>query len=146
MPHQIVDDRRFAPVDLILVLVSGAVWMLKPDWGFWFLLIALLPWMFRVFSGHFPFKRTPFDGLMAVFLITALTGYWAAYDKAAAGMKFWFIVTAVLLYFALSAQPKENLESLSIVSFCLGFFLAIYFFLTHNFGDSLGGTAFWLST
>jgi hypothetical protein len=60
-------------------------------------------------------------------------GYWAAYDREAAWSKVWFIVLAVLMYYALAAQPKENLEWVCTILFCIGFGVAIYFFLTQDF-------------
>jgi O-antigen ligase len=131
--RQLVDERLLAFADLILVLASGAVWMLKPEWGFWFLPVALLPAMLRLLGGKFPFQKTQLDGLVVVFLITALAGYWASYDHEVAGSKFWFIVTAVLLYYALSAQPKENLVWVSIVFFLIGVGISIHFVMTYDF-------------
>ena len=116
--RSLVDNRWFALTDLLLVMMSAAAWMLIPRFGIAFSLIALLPWVLRFLAGHFPFQRTPFDWLIAIFLATAWVSYWAAYDKSAAGIKFWLIVSAVLLYYALSAQPKQNLVFLSFLSFC----------------------------
>ena len=143
MLRQIVTNQRFAFVDLLLVAMSGAIWVLIPELGVWFTLIALLPWALRLLAGNLPFQRTPFDWFVAIFLITAWVGYWAAYDKTTAWIKVWLIVNAILLYYALSAQPKQNLEPLSLLSFCLGLSVAFYFFLTFNFTGSPGSIALW---
>ena len=113
-----VDNRWFALVDLLVVITSGVAWILIPRLAIWFTLIALLPWMLRLLDRHAPFQRTALDWLIALFLITAWVGYWAAYDQSAAWIKFWLIVSAVLLYYALSAQPRQNLGFLSFLSFC----------------------------
>lgn len=131
--HRIVAEPWFALLDLGLVLTSGMCWLFLPEIGVWFTLLALLPWFLRVAAGSTPFHRTPLDWMMAIFLVTALVGYWAAYDKTAAWIKFWLIVTAILLYYALSAQTKQNLVSVSLLSFCLGLGVAAHFFLTYNF-------------
>jgi hypothetical protein len=41
--RQLLKSRWFALVDLLLVIVGGAVWMLKPEMGLWSILIALSP-------------------------------------------------------------------------------------------------------
>ncbi len=118
--RNLIDNRWFALTDLLLVMACGAVWMIRPDYGLWFILIALLPWGLKIVAGRFPFKRTSLDLLIAIFLVTGWIGYWAAYDKAIAWNKAWLIVTAVLLYYALVAQPKENWYGLTILFFCVG--------------------------
>lgn len=123
--------------------MSAAAWMLIPRFGIGFSLISLLPWVLRFLAGHFPFQRTPFDWLIAIFLATAWVSYWAAYDASAAGTKFWLIVSAVLLYYALSAQPKQNLVFLSFLSFCFALVLSFYFCLTYDFAGSGGRFAIW---
>ena len=141
--RSLVDNRWFAITDLFLVMMSAAAWVLTPRLGIWFSLIAFLPWILRFLAGHLPFQRTPFDWPIAIFLVTAWISYWAAYDKSAAGMKFMLIVSAVLLYYALSAQPKQNLGTLSFLSFCFASAIAIYFFLTYDFGGSRSNVVVW---
>lgn len=131
--RQLVNDRRFALVDLILVLVSGAVGMLKPEWGFWFFLAALLPAIFRLVGGKPPFQKTQLDGLVVIFFLTAIVGYWAAYDQATAWSKLWFIATGILLYYALSAQPKENFVWVCTILFCIGVGVSIHYILAYDF-------------
>lgn len=131
--HNLTNNRWFAFADLLLVLACGAVWMIKPDVGIWLILIALLPWGIRIFTRSFPFKRTSFDWLIAIFLVTASVGYWAAYDKPLAWNKAWLIVVAVLLYYALVAQPEENWFWLFILFFCMSICVSGYYFLTYDF-------------
>jgi Tetratricopeptide repeat len=141
--RQFVDNRWFALTDLLLVMMSGAAWMLVPRLGIVFTLLAMLPWYLRFLAGRLPFQPTPVDWLMALFLATAWVGYWAAYDKSAAWIKVWLIVNAVLLYYALSAQPKQNLGLLSFLSFCFALAFSIYYFLTYDFTGGGGGLAIW---
>lgn len=105
--------------------------MIQPDWGIWFILIALLPLLLRVAGGGFRFD--PLDWLIVVFAATAWAGYWAAYDQSAAWNKAWLIMTAVLLYFSLKSQPRQNLFGISIFLFSIGAGTAVYYFLTHDF-------------
>jgi len=139
--RQFVDNRWFALTDLLLVIMSTAAWMLIPRFGIVFSLIAFLPWVLRFLAGHLPFQRTPFDWLIAIFLATAWISYWAAYDTSAAGIKFWLIVSTVLFYYSLSAQPKQNLEFLSFLSFCFALALSLYFCLTYDFAGGDGSFA-----
>lgn len=131
--RQLVSDRHFVLVDLMLVLVSGAVWMLKPELGLWFLLIALLPAASRLVGRKPPFQKTQLDGLVTIFLLTAIIGYWASYDQDTAWSKLWFIATGVLLYYALSAQPKENLVWVCTILFCIGVGVSLHYILAYDF-------------
>lgn len=131
---QLIRSRRFALVELISILICGAVWMVKPEWGLWFILIALFPLILKILFGEFLSRRiVAFDWLVLVFLITAWVGYWAAYDQVIAWNKVWLIVTSVLLYYSLSTQPRENLVWVAIFFFCVGVGVSIYYFLMHDF-------------
>lgn len=141
--RRLVENRLFSLADLLLVVVSGLAWIWIPKYGIWFTLLAFLPWAVRLLAGHPPFQRTPLDWLIVIFLLTAWIGYWAAYDRMAAWVKVWLIVTAVLLYYALSAQPKQNLVYVSILSFCIALGLSIHFFLTYDFTANGGWLANW---
>jgi tetratricopeptide (TPR) repeat protein len=141
-----VENRWFARADLLVVMMSGVAWMLIPRLAIWFTLIALLPWIFRLLDSHIPVRLTPFDWLIAIFLVTAWVGYWTAYDKSAAWIKFWLIVSAILLYYALSAQPKQNLGLLSCLSFCFASAISIYFYLTYDFTGTRSLAAIWWMT
>ena len=141
--RRVVTQSGFALVNLFLVLASGVVWILIPELGIWFTLLALLSSGALFLSDRSLLKRIPYTWLLAVFLITASIGYWAAYDKSSGWIKLWLIVTAVLLYYALGAQPKQNLLIISLLSFCLGLGAAVYFFLTFDFAGISTGIALW---
>lgn len=131
--RQLINNRWFALFDFLIVLVCIAVWMTQPQLGKWFILIALLPWGLRIVSGRFPFKRTSLDWLIAIFFMTAWVGYWAAYDKTTAWNKIWLIMAAILFYYALVAQPRENWRGVSILFFCVGVGISVHYFLTYDF-------------
>ena len=141
--RRIVTHPGFPIVNLFLVLASGVAWILIPELGIWFTLLALLASGALFLADNSLLKRIPYTLLLAVFLITAFIGYWAAYDKSSGWIKLWLIITAILLYYALAAQPKQNLLVLSLLSFCLGLGVAIYFFLTFDFAGIFTGTALW---
>ena len=107
--------------------------MLKPEWGFWFLLTALLPWVLRSIGGKRPFQKTQVDVFVIIFFITAIVGYWASFDQEIAWRKLWLIATTVLLYYALSAQPKENLSVVSAIFFCIGVGISLHYLLSYDF-------------
>jgi len=124
-----VSSRWFALTDLFLVVGSGILWILKPEIGVLPIIsIALIPWLVWILAGSIPFRGTLFDWLIVIFLVTAWVGYWAAYDREAAWSKIWMIVLAVLLYYALSIQPEENLDWICALLFCTGLGVSIYFF------------------
>lgn len=141
--HRLVHHHWFSLIDLLLVIVSGFAWIWIPDFGIWFTLVALLPWGLRLLGKVPAYQGTPFDWLIAILLVTAWVGYWAAYDKVTAWTKAWLIVTAILLYFALSAQPKRSLELLSLLSFGFAVGLSIHFFMTYEFADNPTALALW---
>lgn len=131
--RDLINSRWFALSEILLVFISGITLYLWPTVGSWALILPLLPWCARSAAGQLPFQRTSFDWLILFFVITAAVGYWAAYDKIAALHKFWLILLAVLFYYALSHQPKENLGWISGIFFSIGVGVSIYFFLTHDF-------------
>lgn len=128
-----VQSRDFALADLCIVVFSGAILCLAPELGAWPLVLALIPWGFR-FVAELPlFRRSSFDWLIAIFVISAGAGYWASYDGTIALNKLMLIVISALLYYSLRSQPVENLIWVSGMLFCLGVGISIYFFLTHDF-------------
>jgi O-antigen ligase len=109
------------------------MWYLKPGWGAWLLFFPLLPWIIRMLSGRSPVKRTYFDLLLLVFLLSAGVGVWAAYNQQAALAKFWQIVASIFLFYALAGQPKKNLWIVCGILSGLAALLSIYFLLSYDF-------------
>ncbi len=127
-----IENSRFAFFDLGCAALAGALWYNWPGLGGWPLLIALLPWAARLLTGQHPFRRTRFDPLVLLFLLTAFLGVWTGYDRAAAWAKFWLILDGVLLYYALTGQPPENRALVSGLVGAFGAGVAGYFLLVHN--------------
>jgi hypothetical protein len=125
---QIINSRWFPVLDLVCASAASLVWFLRPELSWWPLLLALLPWFIRLASGYFPFKRTPFDLLFLVFLITAGLGVWVSYDTPGALGKFWVILGSIFLYYALAAQPKANLVFVAGLLSMVGLVVALTVF------------------
>jgi O-Antigen ligase len=130
--RRLVASRWFALADLACAAVSGFWWYSQPGIGGWPLFIALAPWALRLAVGRPPIKLTRLDALVIVFLLTALVGVWAAYDRAAAWDKWWVLVGAVVVYYALAAQPAENLWLVAGLLGLLGAAIAVYSLLTYD--------------
>jgi O-antigen ligase len=128
-----LDSRWYAFADLVCAAIAGALWAFSGgQLGWWPLLIAVLPWPVRILHGRFPLNRTSFDWLLLLFLITAVIGTWTAYDGDTAWAKFWLIVAAILLFYALAGQPHENIWPVLGALTVLGSVIAGFFLLTHN--------------
>jgi hypothetical protein len=128
----LVNTRWFALADLGCVMASAVWWLSQPMIGGWPLFVALLPWMARLTAGQFPFRRTPLDWFMALFLLSAGVGVWVAYDREGAWIKFWVLVSATLFYFAMSAQPRTNIWLIVRLMGGIGVGMAGYFLLTND--------------
>ncbi len=127
-----VDSRWFAWVELAAVLFACGLWYGWPQVGGWPVLIALLPWAVRLAAGRFPWQPTWLDPFLLLFVVTAVIGVWASYDSEAAVAKFWVLLGAVLLYYALAAQPRANLWPVAGLLVGLGLLLTLYFALSHD--------------
>jgi len=95
--------------DLGCVVLAILLLELFPRLGGWPLLVGILPWLVRLATRRSPVQTTPFDAALVIFLLTAAVGVWAAYQPQIAWTKFWLLISAVLLYFAIARQPVENL-------------------------------------
>ncbi|MBE0411227.1 MAG: O-antigen ligase family protein, partial [Anaerolineales bacterium] len=130
--HRFVENHWFALSELVWVMAAGVTWALVPQLGWRLLPVALLPWLLRLAGGQFPFKRTRFDFLILVFLLTAVVGAWAAYDREAALAKFYLLVAGMLLFYALASQPKDNVWLVAGLFAAFGAGVAIFFLLTYD--------------
>ena len=130
--QQLVCNRWFELADLVLALACGIVLYFYPQVGGWVIIIALPPWLIRLASGKFTFERTFFAFPLALFIITAAIGVWAAYDQQAAWEKFWIIISAVVIFAALVSQPKANLGVVAGLVGIMGVIIAIIFILNHD--------------
>jgi hypothetical protein len=127
-----LDNRLFAGIDLVLAGGCAALWYLRPQLGAWILPLALAPWFLRLVNGRFPFRNSVLDIPMLVFLIMALVGVWAAYDREMAMAKFWVLLAGILIFYALAGQPQANLMLVISALSLLAVFIAGYFLMVHN--------------
>ncbi len=128
----LVYDRWFALAALGCAGVSAAWWYLQPQMGWRPLLLALAPWLIRLAAGLAPFQTTSLDLPLALFLATAAGSLWLSYNQQAAWAKYWLLIAAVLIFYALAAQPWRNLWTLAVLLGLLGLATALYFLLTHD--------------
>ncbi|MBU0512447.1 MAG: O-antigen ligase family protein, partial [Chloroflexi bacterium] len=145
-------SRWFTLADLACVAVAGALLYNWPKLGGWPLLIALLPWVIRLVNRKFPFQPTRFDLFIILFLITAWVGVLVSYDQAMSLERYWLIVCAVFLYFALAGQPRQNLWIVTGWLGAFGAMVAGYFLVTHDWVtqpakfESINQAGVWLMT
>ena len=129
---KLVASRWFSLADLAVVSISIILWEFNPGLRWQPLLIALLPGIVRISGGKTPFKRTKFDLLIVVFMMTAAVGVWAAYDRETAWSKFWLLSAGILLYYALVNQSQENIWLMAGLISILAAGTAVYFVLTYD--------------
>ncbi len=127
-------SRHLALVYLVFPLASGAVWYIWPEAGWWPVLILIAPGIAWLAGARFFIRRTPFDLLLGVYLLTAAAGVWAAYDRQVAWNKFWLILCGIVLFYVLASQPVQNLTSLTWGISGFGFAFSLFFWLTQDWG------------
>jgi O-antigen ligase len=128
-----VDNRRFRLADLLLALAAGTLWYVGAGKLSWQpLLLALFPWMIRIRYVRFPFRRTSLDTIVFTFLVTSVIGIWSAYDRAMACSKFWIIVGAVFIFYALAGQSRPDIWISMGLMGSIGVAVSGYFLLTHD--------------
>ena len=130
--NRIVNSRWFALVDLACVSVAIILWELEPAPSWYPLIIAVLPWIPRLLVGKSPIQPTRFDLPLALLLVTAALAVWATYDREAASSKFWLLVGAVLLYYAIAGQPESNLWLVAVSLALVGIGIVIYYLLSND--------------
>ncbi len=82
--QQLVNNRWFALADLLIVFAYGAVVTIWPYLGGWLIVLVMLPWLIRIVAGHLTIEKSAFSVPLALIIITAGIGVWAAYDRQAA--------------------------------------------------------------
>ena len=130
--QQLVDNRWFALAELLIVLAYGAVVTIWPQLGGWLVVLVLLPCLIRIVSGRVTFEKSAFIVPLALIVITAGIGVWAAYDQQAAWGKFWIIIGAVAVCIALVNQPRANLGVIASLVGLMGVIIAIIFILINE--------------
>ena len=124
----------------LLALVALLFFIIRPAFAPQALLLALAPWVVRLFKHGRLTRYTLFDLPLALFLGSALLGVWAAYDTQAAWQKFWLIVGGVVLYFGiLNGRPSSKRwggarsSSWALLFSFLGAGLSLYFVTQHDY-------------
>ena len=130
--QQLFSNRWYTLAEFISAIIISALIALQPQWGSWLAVIILLPWLARLVSRRLSFERTLFVLPIALIIITAFIGVWAAYDRQAAIEKLWVILGAVAVFVALVNQPKANLGVVASLVGLMGVIIAIIFLFTND--------------
>jgi O-antigen ligase len=130
--QQLFSSRWFALAEFTSVLIICALIVSQPKLGTWLVILVLLPWLARLIFGRLTFERTALVIPIALFLITAVIGVWAAYDQQAAINKLWVILGAFAVFASLVNQPKANLGVVASLVGLLGVIIAIIFLLSND--------------
>jgi tetratricopeptide (TPR) repeat protein len=129
--RQIIASPWFAFFDLACVSTAILLWIVYPPLVWRPLLLALLPWLVRLAAGKFPMRRTGFDLIMVLFLLTAISGLWASYNSSGAAGKFWLLVGAVLLFYSLAGMPYSHRWLLAALVPMAGLASTMFFLIEH---------------
>ena len=130
---RLVDERWFSLFDLGLAFFCGLLWYLAGGVLTWQpLVIVLIPPLIRLGSGSSFLKRTPMDFPMALFAISAVIAAWASYDPVRGWGKFYTIVGAIFVFYAIAKQSRRYIWGISGGIGGIGVVFSIYFMLTHD--------------
>jgi tetratricopeptide (TPR) repeat protein len=130
---ELANDRWFPIVNLTLATGAAMLWYLTSGRIGWLLLVVILvPWALRIAAGHFPFRRSRFDGWLVIFGMTAVIGTLTAYNSEAAAGKFWTLLGAMAVYFAIVTVSRRDAWLLTGATGPVGALLAIYFVVSNN--------------
>lgn len=132
----LISHRGFAQSHFLLAVLACLSIYAFPAAGYWPALLSIVPFGVRLFDDGQLFHDGMIDGLLAIFLVTALIGFWAAYDPASASMKLGLLIAGILLYYAISTQPESNLGFLAGFWFVFGVGVSLYFLLSSDFVNS----------
>jgi O-Antigen ligase/Tetratricopeptide repeat len=117
---------------LIWLSVTSLLWLVfcGPVWVP--ILIILIFFGITILTGRFPFRRTPFDLALGLFFLMLLVGLWVAYDRETALDKFWMLILAFLVFYAIATQPKQNAWFLMGLISILGVLLGLHFLFIYD--------------
>ena len=118
--RHITDNPKFALFELVCVFVACGLWYIQPQLGWWPLLIALSPAVLRLLVGKQFIKPTPLDIAIAVFMVTAGIGVWAAFDREIAWAKFWFLDDLINDIATVTHMPASDHHLLDLQQFDRG--------------------------
>ena len=119
-------------LDLFCATVATVLWFSLPQIGAWPLVLALPPWILRLIKTGRLTHQTPFGLPLILFVLTAGLAVWASYDRETAWSKFWLIMGAVLLFYALAnARSTPAMVRVGLLTaFAVG--LSLYFVATND--------------
>lgn len=100
--------------------------------GPWPLVLVVPPFFLAWIWGGARLRRTPLDLPLLLFAATALLGVWAAYDRQQALDKWWLLVAALFLFYALVMQQEQMLWLAATALAVVGVAVAAAFLLTHD--------------
>ncbi len=135
----------FPYINLLATGVAAAIWYVAPQLGPWPLVLAVLPWLWRLErKGRWDW-HSPFDWPLLLFVLTAGVAVWSAYNREAAWAKFWPIVGGVFLFYAFGAfaNSKEELafskrsgaETAAWLLAIFGGLVTFYMLVTHDWNE-----------
>lgn len=117
---------------ITIAWVSGLVVWFNQQIGVWFVLLALLTWVYRFFVTRRFTHNALINIPVVIFFLTALVGVWAAYDQQAAFHKFLILLAGIIIYFALSGSNLKARSWIFGLTSITAALLAVYFLLSHN--------------
>ncbi len=127
------NDRWFPVINLVLVGGAAVLWTISSGRIGWPLLaVILVPWLMRMAAGHFPYRRTRFDGWLLLFGVTAVIGTFTAYDQEGAESKLWILIGALAIYFAVVSVSRQDVWLLAGGAGPVGTLLATYFVFSND--------------
>ncbi len=111
---------------------GGAVWYSGAFPGAWPIVLPAIVSLIRLSISGFKLQPKLIDVLLWAFLATALIGVWAAWEPNPAWAKFFLIVGAIGLYYAIAHQPdRDHLFTVLIFFGIFGVMLSLYFLATN---------------
>ncbi len=98
--------------------------------------------VFGLFGGQPKIRRTPLDGWLVLFVLTAVVGWWIAPQRAWAAAKLGVLLASVLVYYLTAGLTRQRLWL--VVGLLSGSTaaLALYFLLAHNWQQWPADVAF----
>ncbi|WP_420643973.1 O-antigen ligase family protein [Candidatus Leptofilum sp.] len=130
---ELANDRWFPVINTVLALATASLWYFTSGRIGWPLVVAILvPWGLRIAAGHFPYRRSRFDGWLFLFGITAVFSTFTAYSSEIAAGKFWIIVGAMAVFFAIISVSRRDVWLLAGASGPAGALIAIYFVMSNS--------------
>jgi hypothetical protein len=115
-----------------LVTLGIVFWHFDSQW-IWFIVGGLLiTRLLGTVTGRYLVLPTAFFLPLLVFLVSAVVGIWAAYDRGTAWAKFSVILFAILIFDLLANQPRINLWLIVGWMSFVGVWVGGWFLLVHD--------------